>query len=385
LRPPTAVTIAALALVLGSGCAGAPPEQTGFMESLGVEGSRRELQILMYEFGGYFSGQVELAADRIGEETDDPDVRRAALEWKINATPAMLKSCFSNDPSMGLLGAWVFALQQEEYYESGSGKDVFGAQQPIAIETSRSLTERVHRLLETVWEPDQIEVMTPRVEAVAAEFPIRNQLFVREGFTPELAAEISGDVTGGMGVAGAMHEQMLAMNDRANVMTAVMPRQVRWQSELLFAEADQMVAARIDSAFTDVEPFLEYLSNERRALAADVSRERAAVLEGISAERLAVLEALADERQQVLTTLVQERQAAFEALNALTLASMEQAMAESHTLADDAIDRVALRVAQIIVIPLAVALGLAVAALLLMRSAIQRIPVRPDRDAGAGQ
>jgi hypothetical protein len=49
------------------------------MENLEVDVTRHELQIAMYGYATYFAGQVELAADRIQLETEDPAVREAAI------------------------------------------------------------------------------------------------------------------------------------------------------------------------------------------------------------------------------------------------------------------------------------------------------------------
>ena len=41
---------------------------------------------------------------------------------------------------------------------------------------------------------------------------------------------------------------MLALTDRANIMSAMPPRQVQWQSQLLLAQGEAMVASHLDSA-----------------------------------------------------------------------------------------------------------------------------------------
>jgi hypothetical protein len=262
-------------------------------------------------------------------------------------------------------------VQQQEYFETGPGREVFGESQSIAVE--------LLRLVELIWNEATIEKARPEVEKVAAEFPIANQLFVREQFTPRVAAALAGDVAGGLGVAGAMHEQMLALTDRANILTAMVPRQVHWHSELLLVQAEDMVPTRIDSAFTDVSPSLEYLSSERRALTEDLRIERSAILEGIADERLAVFAALAEERVEVLATLTRERNATLESLNGLTLAAIDEIVVDSEQVTTASIDLIYLRTLQILALPALVALVLAIVVILLLRSAISRIP-QPNRE-----
>lgn len=357
-----------------AGCAGSPPEQTGLMKRLDIEASRRELQIMMYAYGSHFAGQVELAADRIYTETADPDVREAAILWKLNAIPVMLQSCFANDPAMGMIGATLFAVQMLEYFETGNGRNAFGPHQQIAIETSREMLEELRDVVRMTWDERTLEQIAPKVRDLAAQYPIRNQLFVREAFVPRLAKQIAGDVKGGLGAAGAMHEQMLALTDRANVMTALLPRQVQWQSQLLLAQGESLVATRLDSAFTDLHPFLEYVSEERRQVTKDLGTERAAILTGIASERLAVLEVLAQERAEILAALANERNLTLQELNKLTLTAIREIVAESQTVADHTIDRIYRRSLQLLAVPALVCLILVIIVIILVRNAINRMP-----------
>jgi hypothetical protein len=356
------------------GCAGAPPKKTGLMEDLEIDATRRELQILMYAWGDYASGQIELAADRIFEESSDLEVRQNAILWKLNAIPQLLKSGFANDPSAGLIGSWLFAIQMNNYFETGNGKDVFGPQQPIAVETSRFLLDRIVELVHTGVDSNAVDIGSDKLNRWAEEYPIRNQLFVREQFAPHIAKELAGDVVGGLSAAGAMHQSMLALTDRANIMTEQMPRMVQWQSQLLMAQGESIVEAHLDSAYSNLQPFLDYMSSERRAFTEDISHERTAILNGIAGERLAVLQALADERSEVLRTIAVERNITLEEINKLTLEAVHEIVGKSDAIAQSSIDRVFRRTLQLMALPFIVSVLLMIVALMLLRSAIQRMP-----------
>jgi DNA-binding ferritin-like protein len=133
-----------------------------------------------------------------------------------------------------------------------------------------------------------------------------------------------------------------------------------------------MVSTQLDSAFTNLHPFLDYLSKERREFTRDIGRERAAILGGIAEERLAVLEALANERSQVLEAIALERNITLEEISKLTLATVTQVVETSQSIADNSIDRAYRRTLQLMALPFAVSVILSVAALLLLRSALRR-------------
>jgi hypothetical protein len=80
------------------GCAGSVSKQTQLMKSQGnVEITASELRYQLYEFVYSFVGAVDLAADEILRESDDPGIRQRALIWKIAAVPAIEQAAFEPD------------------------------------------------------------------------------------------------------------------------------------------------------------------------------------------------------------------------------------------------------------------------------------------------
>ena len=278
-----------------------------------------------------------------------------------------------------MIGSWLFALKMRNYFETGNGKEVFGPQQPIAIETSRQLVDRIVGMVNAGFDSTVVQNGIARMDQWAEEAPIHNQLFVHEEFTPRHAKQLAGDVSGGLSAAGAMHENMLALTDRANVMTAQMPRMIQWQSQLLMAQGESIIAAHLDSAYSEMRPFLEYLTSERRELTHDITRERTAILSGIAGERLAVLEALAAERSEILRTIAYERNITLEEINKLTPAAVKEVVDKSGSIADRSIDRAFQRTLQLMALPFIASVVLTIVALTLLRTAINRMPPPQDR------
>ena len=96
--------VLAVSLVIfaaAAGCRSASPRtsQTGILHNASdVKVNQEQLRLRVRSLVGPMAGRVESAADEIVASTTSPAVRLAALEWKIDAVPAMRDSLFQPDP-----------------------------------------------------------------------------------------------------------------------------------------------------------------------------------------------------------------------------------------------------------------------------------------------
>ena len=72
---------------------------------------------------GPMSGEIERTADQIIAGTSDPAVKRAAIELKIDAVPALREALFEPDPINAVIDTWVLLRQLAGYFETGPGRD----------------------------------------------------------------------------------------------------------------------------------------------------------------------------------------------------------------------------------------------------------------------
>ena len=104
--------IAILAAALTAACATAPPQQSVLISSApNIEMPTNELRLRVYGFAEAFAGDVEKAADRILNATDDHQIVRQALRWKINILSATQVAAFALDPQIGLYDMWSLAVE----------------------------------------------------------------------------------------------------------------------------------------------------------------------------------------------------------------------------------------------------------------------------------
>jgi hypothetical protein len=349
-RPRHALILLILALAAASGCATAPPKQTPAMKALGqTELSKRELQMLIYQYGYHYAGQVELVTSDIVAETKDRAIRSSAITWNTIGVPEMMRSCFNNDPMVGLILAWIYAAQVREYLDTGHGSTVFGPYQSRVVEVSRRLESEARGIAYGILPRDKADSLAQRAATWVEQHPLRNHRFVREGFSRDMLTAMGTDVKGGLAAAGEMNEQMIGITDRTNLMMAYLPRQLEWQTAAALEQSETVVAQMTDStlaavareATANLEPVFEFGDEQRRLMTADLERERIAVLEHISKERMHVLEDLHRQRSETLVEL-----------HRMTLDAIEKASGEGRLISQEAIDRVFLRLGSMFLIPI---------------------------------
>ena len=94
--------------IVATGCRCASREvktQAGGMKDINL--TWNQIRLRMRALVGPLCGEIEQAADRIAAGTTNRTVQRAALEWKIEAVPAMRGALFQPDPLTALVDVWA--------------------------------------------------------------------------------------------------------------------------------------------------------------------------------------------------------------------------------------------------------------------------------------
>ena len=129
-----------------SGCTAVSSESTLMKGMEGVKMTSIELRIRLNEFGKFFAGTVEEAADEIISGTDNTEIKKNALEWKINVIPKALESLVILDPVAAGTDVYALCLQMDYFFRLGKGKDLFGEQQRVAIKASDEILKEMRVL-----------------------------------------------------------------------------------------------------------------------------------------------------------------------------------------------------------------------------------------------
>jgi hypothetical protein len=218
--------------------------------------SEADLSEALADYSGQFAARVGGTADEIHAGTRDLNVRKRTLLWKIRMIPLVQEAAFSSDAREGYLSVLTLAVIMRQYLVEGDGRDVFAAQQPVAVSAARELEEEARRLGTEFLAPSEVERVGREVEEFARRRPIRGREFDVQGAHLALA-EVHTSRTlawvvnlpmtpfraleGVSSGAQAIHE----FNQTAVAFSRIvegLPRQLRWQSELLLYDVEDREA-----------------------------------------------------------------------------------------------------------------------------------------------
>ena len=330
-----------LAITLLSACGHKVPRQTAIMENSGsVSLSAVQLRAGVNELAERFAGRLEATVDRIRSETPDPGVRRRALAFKVDSVPAVYMAAYRIDPLTAAADLWALAFQIAQYVEDGRGRDAFGSEQPLAQQCARDLIADADTVVrDAVTGPEAFTRARARIEGWVRDHPIEQTLSSR----PSVAAfmvRLQSEERDLFTELGLVSDTIANLSERLNAYAAQLPKQARWQAELLVSEfaSEHAVEGTLDDIrtvvatartandllsgvpdfFRDTGSFIrDTAATERRAALGEVDRQRARTLEYLTSEREAVLAALREERIAVVSALRQDRSEAFREAEAI--------------------------------------------------------------------
>jgi len=269
-------------------------------------------------------GRIEAAADAILAATDAPAVRREALRWKIEGISSLREALFQANPNTAVSDSWVLLVQMAEYFQSGAGGEALGDARDAASTACRQLEAELSEAAASMTHSKDVSDVGVFARQWAREHPLTGSISGRQSVlargvasqqiaTPQTATEAFGNFT-------------VTLDDlvrRLEVYSDQVPKQARWEAELLMLDARRVpaiaksltlaeaavksadraveaadraakvaerLAPALERAVATAEKMPETISGERRAALAevrvDVARERKAMTEDI--ERLTI-------------------------------------------------------------------------------------------------
>lgn len=353
------------------------------MERGDVQVSAAELRLVLYGLAEEFHTAIRNAANEILADTEDPDIYRAALKWKIDTAANIGLTAFSLDPLVAYYDMWVLAIQMTEYYETGPGRSQFGGYQGQVVAVSSDLEQRAETIFAGLIEGDDLERTRQRVREYAEANPLQGLTLARETASSEFARQLADSRASGFSAIGDMNQQFADVTERMKYLAAGLPSRFRWESELMLNDFVKKI--EFEESMSDVtdikeaalriavigDDFERILNDQRIAMSEMMLVEMDAAFADIERQRLETMELITAERVAIMDAVVAERILVMGEFAALT----DSAFAATPVIMNDAVDRLYDR----LLILLLVALGGGAALVLLYRFIPQR--VRSSRES----
>jgi hypothetical protein len=300
--------ISLLALLALLGCDAVRSRLPG-MGGLAAPGqiSEYELRQLLGDYASLFIGTIGNVADQIEERSADRNVDKRTLLWKVRMAPLMQDAGSHADARIAYARVLGVAMLQRAYLAEGDGRDLFGGDQPLALDAARQLQASALELGSSFLSEAQLERVRKEVAAEVGRRPIRGREFdvrsIQLGPTdPKDAGNLGWLVSlplapfsalEGVGSgAAAIHEFNETAQSFSNVV-AGLPEVLRWEIELLLwdVEGRETVTqglASLQQAAASAERVslaAEALPENLRALLAESSESLARANETITASQ----------------------------------------------------------------------------------------------------
>jgi hypothetical protein len=346
------IALLSLSLYYFSGCTAVSTESTLMKDLKGVKMTSTELRIRLNEFGKYFAGTIEETADEIIKNTDNVEVKRNALEWKINVIPRALESLVIMDPVAAGIDFYALCLQMDHFFRLGNGKDLFNEQQQLAINASEDILKEF-RIIANDFRDYEARGEIERFLAVwVIKNPIKNLKFNRKS-TLDLLAEALGREEYGLGsTVGSMAEGIHDLRRQVTIYTDFLPKHVKWQLE--YELYSLMGDSTIENTFNNIDRVVysteritkvleespELLRELQGSTMADVNKQLLITLSTLANERAIVLDALTAERVAIMQEIYQQRIETLDRIDTLAQSTINQ----STLFAGDVIDKIFWRV-----------------------------------------
>jgi hypothetical protein len=329
------VRVVSLLALCTVACLHARPRQSALMEQAGGTMTASELRVDALELGQWAQGRIERAADSIAT-SDDPDVRRRALLWKINALPMIQEATLQPDPLGAVADLRAFALQMREFFATGPGRDLFGPAQSLAIHTADTIAEAAYAVAARGLPGDSVPTRAARrVGTWVEKHPITGLDFDRVSLATEWP-DIRAQTVGGLvQTVGSASETLDRVSDRLGFLNRYLMKQVRWNVELMGATTiDRLQRLDLDtltSLASSGSTALDRIGGLAAGTPSLAERERIALLSGVGDERRAIMAALDGERIALSAAIDTQRVA--------TLRDVRIERIETTTAVDDIVQR----------------------------------------------
>ena len=299
-----------LAVLVGlPGCSSTPKEPTVQTKS----GKVIPAQLLAQANRSYaerWLQRVEGAANRVGRTTEDVEIRRRTVLWKISTLTTIDVALSLDDARFALLQLWTNTLQARNYIRE-RGARVFGdAGQPIALEAMEDMVELVTHVAEQFFP----EKLFPEARAEVEKFAEKNPVLEIDprAVADERATLLPGllsfswvkEITQPLNIGGGVADTAVSISEVARSVDGIsttigaLPMMTRWQTELLLFdlnENDTVMSLRknIDETSKSIAALIETTNRLPGEIQEQVSKTLKEVEEGQGELRKTLVEARA--------------------------------------------------------------------------------------------
>ncbi len=306
------VALVLAGLVATTGCSGVLRRglaTLGLASRYATGVSEEDLREALDRYARRLTVGIGTAAERIESESDDREMRRRALLWRVRLVPAVQQAAAA-EPRQAFVGLLTLAIGQRKYLTEGDGAGLFGPLQAVAVEEAQALEDEALTVGQVFLSPEELEGIRWQVEDITWKYPIRG-VFQVEGTLQGFAqAEGWGSFAWVVAIPLAPFRALEGVDTGAQAilefngtarefarLTAQLPQLLRWEGQLLLYDIESRETVRATlSLLETVARSAQRLSEAAERLPDDVGRETSRVLADLEARQATLRDTMAEAR-----------------------------------------------------------------------------------------
>jgi hypothetical protein len=204
--------------------------------------------------------------------------------------------------------------------------------------------------------------------AFAEANPIDNPLFIRTSTRPLLVNMTAENIQGGLGGVAQMNQSVAAINDRLEVYTETLPKQIRWQTEMVIEDYVRKESVpRIMNSVASIDTSAIYIADFLGGVEGLIASERALVLEEVNRSLEGAYAVIDQEHAAVIEDVDRQREFIMADVSTLTSDKLDHATNNVNAIVDRVFAKLTFLLAGLVVSLLIVGVILIVLARLLRR------------------
>ena len=286
---------------------------------------------------------IEQAADSIITSTTDQTIRVNAYLWKIYSIPVIRQIYSHSDPIAAAIDALAFAVQCEQYFDTGLGRNRFGDYQLIAIATSAGIQDNLIEGMRTNLTTTNFDTLTSLVSSWAKEHPLMNHVFSRPSATKDMDKILAQRDQSIGSAVGRIADNVDDLSARLALFGGQIPREARWQGEYLLIEYG--VEERLNTLDTTIAVLTSSMVRIEKTLTEGKATVDIKGLRYLHGDILAALEFVRAERTRVIAEVERQRLETLAGMKTLVKETIDDASEQAEGIINRALWKIGLIVA----------------------------------------
>jgi hypothetical protein len=190
-------------------------------------------RLLTQSFVRSATDKVEKVADSILGNSEDIELQKNSLYWKINTLSSFRKVGFQTSPKLALMDSWALMIAAKNYFSLDETKKTFHPYDKLVIETTEDNLKEIQKIAQHLLSNTDFVNHKEFVEDYARKNPLKSLVFyhkpVRDDYQKFKQIPDSLSVQ----TVGSLSEVVADLTNKLTYTSENSGKQLQWNTELL--------------------------------------------------------------------------------------------------------------------------------------------------------